>query len=363
MYNSKYKLLLLVSVAAIGFSGTARALVDDTVTVEKKSSEESSTTITAQPMTADNKPVGHASMFHVSNKHPKAKREVKQGKKDEQKIAYYTWTVETPGKPSRTLSVLPDVYRNGGTVDLGDGLTAQIVPVVPGTSTAGGGQPTGGTYTPWTPGPSIPGAWSGVFVGGHLIGTSTDVRTNEYVAATGMLSTRLNDNGSTAGIGIDGGANFQSGNFVYGVTGDASWVHNQIRHDFAGGSYIGVTFDSIGTAEVRAGYLVMPNMLLYVQGGGAYASGLFQIDFGGPETNERKTIFGGVIGGGIEGLLPSSLFGANTTSSVFLDYNHYFWDCVELRMPAASPGFNYRWEPQSDVVKLGYRVRWGNWGN
>lgn len=46
--------------------------------------------------------------------------------------------------------------------------------------------------------------------------------------------------------------------------------------------------------------------------------------------------------------------------SLFVAYEHTWWDTAALYQPIASLGFNYMWQRQSDAVKGGDRVRFGS---
>jgi len=60
-------------------------------------------------------------------------------------------------------------------------------------------------------------------------------------------------------------------------------------------------------------------------------------------------------------MLPMSPFpGIGASTSLFIDYDHTWWEKESLGMPIASPFFNYTWRRESDVVKGGFRIRFGS---
>jgi hypothetical protein len=42
--------------------------------------------------------------------------------------------------------------------------------------------------------------------------------------------------------------------------------------------------------------------------------------------------------------------------SLFAEYQHSWWQNAQFNSPAASPGFNYSFRRQDDVVKLGFNI-------
>jgi hypothetical protein len=42
--------------------------------------------------------------------------------------------------------------------------------------------------------------------------------------------------------------------------------------------------------------------------------------------------------------------------SLFVEWQHTWWQNASFNTPAASPGFNYTFARQDDVVKLGFTV-------
>jgi opacity protein-like surface antigen len=203
--------------------------------------------------------------------------------------------------------------------------------------------------------------WNGPFAGVQVTGEWSGVDTSEFNGA-GVRTFQSHDTGSGVGGGFDIGWNWQpwSNRFVVGVVGDANWLNDRVRHDFAGGNYIGTDMTFMGSAQVRGGVLVNPSFLLYVQTGVAVANQQFKIDFGGPETNESQWTPGYTLGFGFEAKLPIRQLSFGRTMSVFAEYSHTQWDTSKLHMPVASPLFDYSWIRQTDAVKVGARVSWGD---
>jgi hypothetical protein len=211
-------------------------------------------------------------------------------------------------------------------------------------------------------------SWSGPFVGLQVTGSTSRVITNEFLTGTDIRSTSLVDHGTGFGGGVNFGWNWQPINAtsLIGVVIDVNGVHEPVQHDFFGGAYIGSVVNFSASAQVRGGVLVTPNVLLFGQGGISVSNQQLKIDFGGPETNESKTIPGLTLGFGGEWKLHPFDFAAPTisrslvTPSLFATYEHTWWDTAKLTMPAASPGFDYSWQRQSDTLKFGARINWGD---
>lgn len=206
-----------------------------------------------------------------------------------------------------------------------------------------------------------PGGWAGPFAGVQVVGEWSGVTTSEFNGA-GVRTFHSQDFGSGVGGGVNVGWNWQPWNpsTVVGIVLDANGLNDRVRHDFAGGSYIGSDMNFTGSAQVRGGVLVNPSFLLYAQTGVSVASQQIKIDFGGPETNENRWTAGYTLGFGGEVKLPMKQLPLGRSISLFAEYSHTWWDTANLRMPVASPLFDYAWLRETDAVKFGARVSWGD---
>jgi hypothetical protein len=205
-------------------------------------------------------------------------------------------------------------------------------------------------------------SWTGGFGGVQLVGSWSGVTTSEYLAATGVRTNQFDDTGSGFGGGVNFGWNWQPWNpsTVVGVVFDINGMNDKVQHDFAGGNYIGSIVNFTASAQVRGGVLVAPNFLLYGQGGLSIANQQLKIDFGGPETNESKIVPGLTLGFGGEWKLATNPLPFGRSMSLFAGYEHTWWDKARLDMPDASRFFNYTWQRETDAVKFGARINWGD---
>ena len=129
------------------------------------------------------------------------------------------------------------------------------------------------------------GWWLGGTIGGSTV---SDSLSPGSVSSDGLIG------------GVIGGYSWQHGPFVLGVEGDF------LASDASGGGRINngankvrVGFDSLADARLRAGYTVLPNLLLFGTFGGAWGNGDLYI--GGPGGVFREeTFFGWSAGGGAE---------------------------------------------------------------
>jgi hypothetical protein len=203
---------------------------------------------------------------------------------------------------------------------------------------------------------------NGAFGGAEFVYSGSGVFTNEDLATTLMQTSALKDSGNGFGGGINFGYNYRPwlNSVVVGVVVDADFLHDRVNHNFAGGTFIGSTVDFAASADVRAGVLATRSLLLYGQTGVSVADQRLQISFGGPVTDTSKFTPGINLGGGVEWILPTNPFPAiGRSTSLFIAYEHTWWDKASLNTPAASPLFNYTWQRQSDEVKAGIRIEFG----
>jgi hypothetical protein len=199
--------------------------------------------------------------------------------------------------------------------------------------------------------------WSGWYGGVQVGGSFSTQTTSVYYARFNDLTDRFDDTGSSWSGGFNAGYNWRIwNNVVVGVVFDVNGLHDKVRHDLGSDFYVGSTVDFTASAQGRVGLLVTPNTLFYVKGGISVGDHRFQIDRGGPETDERKIVPGGTIGVGSEWKLAMPIILGRSTS-VFVDYQHTWWDTVRLDQPIAAPWSNYSWQRQTDKVDVG--MRWG----
>jgi hypothetical protein len=191
---------------------------------------------------------------------------------------------------------------------------------------------------------------------------SSLVKTDEYFNPTGMRTSDFRDSGNGLGAGFNAGYNWQpwNNNTVFGVMFDAEFLNDKVNHTFPGGTFIGSTVNFTASADIRAGVLTTPNLLLYGETGASVANQRLQIHFGGPNTDTDKLTPGLNLGGGVEWKLPTNPFPSiSHATTLFVEGKHIWWDKASLNTPVASPLFNYTWQRQSNEVVVGFRLALG----
>jgi hypothetical protein len=195
--------------------------------------------------------------------------------------------------------------------------------------------------------------WAGPFVGGQLVGSLGTVATTEVTVATGALFHHFDSLAGGGGGGVNLGYNWlpwgNSG--LVGVIGDIDGLSD------SGGHVFRATDNVTGTAGLRAGWFTSPDLLWYGQTGVAIADEKIKVDFGGPITNASRTAAGYELGAGAEWALPAVPLPLSVTpASLFIDYQHVWWESGSLHMPAAVPTLNFRWQRDGNTLKAGLRL-------
>jgi outer membrane immunogenic protein len=167
-------------------------------------------------------------------------------------------------------------------------------------------------YIPPAP---IPYIWTGCYVGGNIGGAWSNIEVNN-VSTGGTAS--ANNSGVAGGGQV--GCDYQTGGWVFGIRNmfDATSLSNNGR--FSTVPFTG-TADSrtrwFDTLTARGGYLVVPAVLLYVQGGAAWTNTkLTFVDAAtGTQVGEISSDrTGWTVGGGAEWMFAPHW-------SVFAEYN------------------------------------------
>src|SRR5262249_34593476 len=144
--------------------------------------------------------------------------------------------------------------------------------------------------------------WSGFYLGAHVgfangkkaffdefDGSSRESHTVSGVVAGGQL-----------------GFNWQTGNLVLGLEGDASWTNADGNHFWDPGSFtLSTEVKWMGTIAGRLGY-AFDRVLVYAKGGAAFVHDEHRYVEGLDSADGDKTRWGWMVGGGIEIALASN---------------------------------------------------------
>jgi outer membrane immunogenic protein len=198
-------------------------------------------------------------------------------------------------------------------------------------------------YVPPAPPPYL---WTGCYIGGNIVEVS-DVTTG---------GTTSGNNAGFAGGGQIG-CDYQAGAWVFGIRNmfDGTSLSKSVTFTEIPGSADSSThwFD---TLTARGGYLVVPNVLLYVQGGAAWTNTKVTFFDGtgaqiGELSNDRT---GWTVGGGVEWMFAPHW-------SVFAEYNFMGFGTRSAAFSACGPGglvcdvFSAKANLQDAVVGLNYK--------
>ncbi len=194
--------------------------------------------------------------------------------------------------------------------------------------------------------------WSGPFVGAELLGSLDSVDTTETTAATGATFHKFTSSGGGIGGGVDLGYNWQlpQSQFVVGALASFDGLSN------GAGGVFHTNDDYAGLIEARAGYLLNPVLLWYGETGLALGQENVKANLGGPTTSLSRTATGYALGGGFEWALPAQTLPIAAGTSLFADYQHIWWDSGTMTTPAAAPNLDFRWQRESNIVRLGVRL-------
>lgn len=198
---------------------------------------------------------------------------------------------------------------------------------------------------------------TGLYVGLQIPSNAANQEILETFANTGAPGNKLHRKNHASGAGIVAGYNFRPwGNqVIVGPFASFDLLHQTTDHSFAGGSFIGTTTHWTANAGVKAGVMTGPGIYLYGLAAIAVLNKNLNINFGGPATSSNRTIAGFSAGLGGE-WRPAFLQRWQRPVSLFVQYQHTWWDNSTLIRPAASPLFNYEFRRQDDTVRFGVNV-------
>jgi len=196
-----------------------------------------------------------------------------------------------------------------------------------------------------------PSPWTGPFAGVEMLGSLDSVDTTETTAATGTVFHKFASSGGGIGGGVNLGYNWQpwTSPVVVGALASFDGLDN------GAGQVFHTNDDWAGLIEGRVGYLSNPVLLWYGETGLALAQENVKVDFGGPVTSQSRTATGYALGGGVEWALPAHTLAVGGTS-LFFDYQHVWWQTGTIATPAAVPSLDFRWQRESNLVRVGLRL-------
>jgi len=116
--------------------------------------------------------------------------------------------------------------------------------------------------------------WTGCYIGGNVGGGWAH---KEFGPTPGFTADSLTANPSNVVGGVQIGCDVQRGAWVFGARGMFDWSDMHGNTPFAsGGKGYMTRMPWFATATARAGYLVQPTLLIFVDGGAAFVRDEFQ---------------------------------------------------------------------------------------
>jgi len=201
---------------------------------------------------------------------------------------------------------------------------------------------------------------TGLYLGGELVKNWGWVRSTERFATTDLVTNQFSDRADPVGGGLIVGYKFApwAGNIVVSPFASFDFLHAPVNHTFPGGSYLGTTANFMGTAGVKVGPQLGMGLWLYGIAGVSVLNETLNVNFLPVASSSSATVPGATVGFG-GAWQPSFLQGLGHPVSLFLEYQHTWWQSANFNTPTASPFFNYNFARQDDVVKFGFTVSLG----
>ena len=203
--------------------------------------------------------------------------------------------------------------------------------------------------------------WTGCYVGGNVGGGWAHTRQEFAPPFTGLFS---DNRGSDVIGGGQIGCDYQFDRFVIGAQGQFDFARinsSQVEPLFPTFTSTAQT-KQIFTATARVGYLVVPSVLAYVKGGGAWTQsyltsiGSVPITFLSESATSNRS--GWTVGGGAEWMFSPGW-------SVFAEYNYMDFG-TKLTQYVSGPNtigapniLNVKLTTQTALVGVNYKFNWG----
>ncbi|PWT86522.1 MAG: hypothetical protein C5B57_00920 [Blastocatellia bacterium] len=202
---------------------------------------------------------------------------------------------------------------------------------------------------------------TGVLLGFQIIKVSGDQVITERFAKTDEITSVLSDSKDPVGVGIvltynnymSLGNNIMLSPFV-----SLDYPNISITHTFPGGTSIGTRSNVQGTLGVKVGTAVAPNLAIYGIAGVSAMNETLNIRFASA-SSDSDTVAGGTLGVGAA-FQPAGLRGFGKPMSLFLEYQHTWWQDAHFDRPAASPLFNYTVHREDNTIKFGFNIPIGD---
>lgn len=204
-------------------------------------------------------------------------------------------------------------------------------------------------------------SWTGCYIGAHGGGAWGNKRFRDPITGTDFDFAEHDVNGFLIGGQI--GCNYQTGQWVFGIEGNAAWAN--VDGDVTGTGTIpffgplAASFNTdinvLGNIAGRIGW-AFDRTLIYAKGGLAFANERHFVNVGGVEVlgTDRELRWGWMVGGGLE-----YAFNNNWSGLLEYNYNRFQNDDIQFCTPAAALCGNVDTREHIHVFKVGINYRWG----
>jgi hypothetical protein len=202
-----------------------------------------------------------------------------------------------------------------------------------------------------------PKVWIGFYIGGHFIKITGDLKTLETAAATGQLTNQFSDRKDPLGVGFIVGYKFApwANDIVVSPFASFDYLNTSVSHTFPNGSFLGTTSNFAATAGLKVGPQLPMGLWLYGIAGMSVLNETLKVNFIPVASSTTTTVAGATVGFG-GAFQPTFLQGFGNPVSLFIEYQHTWWQAAQFDTPAASPFFNYNFRREDDTIKFGFLV-------
>jgi outer membrane immunogenic protein len=201
--------------------------------------------------------------------------------------------------------------------------------------------------------PPIVSTWTGCYVGANVGVGHSHTYVNDEAAPFGPIAT-LDDTTAVGGGQI--GCDYQfSGNWVFGAQAmfDGAGFRASATSPVLAPATLNGRIPWFATATARLGYVTVPNVLLYVKGGGAWTHTDANLTVGGVQIDAVSFgKFGWTVGGGVEWKLSGGW-------SMFAEYNYLRFNDKVVTFPNTNNIGNVHQDVQVGLVGVNYRFAEG----
>jgi outer membrane immunogenic protein len=197
--------------------------------------------------------------------------------------------------------------------------------------------------------------WTGCYIGGNIGDgwAHKDFIPHTFTGGEGPASMR-----SFVG-GVQVGCDVQSGMWVFGAQGMFDWASMRGDSPFFDGKQFSTRIPWFATASARAGYLVQPTLLIFVNGGAAFVRDehkFLEPPATTPDATANVTRTGSLFGGGFEWM-----FAPYWSVSVQYDCMSFGTKSVAFQGVGIFPNFSedVRQHAHVALISLNYRFASG----